>query len=389
MCVDNLEKERNMVAKEEEEVPIQYTVSPLLQYTMKEEEEQQDEEVDMKAPKIIRRSSSGKNNNEPVVGSDYDDDDTARVDSSSSSGDADKTTTKTISTLSPVGPRLCPPKGLGAIYSLDFWANNNNTMKGNRNKCNWLVGAGKSGIIALWDTTHIKQNNKIIDDDDDGEDEDGMIHPIFSWTGHSGRWISGAKFLSNSTTTTPSRLVTSSNDGTVCLWDLTKVTTTSNVPKVLYQTSKDLHRSGVFAMDILQRGESDSNASVHICTGSKDKTIAIHSVEDYMMTSSSSSSSSSNNNNRGVLWRSDYHAGKVGAVQFQGAGSSLVASASDDGYVAIHDYRGPATSSSSSSSSGGLVAEIGNAHTRPHSVVWDKFEGSGDNQYFLTGKEAK
>ena len=70
---------------------------------------------------------------------------------------------------------------------------------------------------------------------------------------------------------------------------------------------------------------SSSSGDVRIVTGSKDKTIAVSTIcrlDDR------------------PLWRSDFHSAKVGSVCFSSSlGNPLIASASDDGLVAVHDAR--------------------------------------------------
>jgi hypothetical protein len=270
-----------------------------------------------------------------------------------------------MTSLSPVGPRLQPPKGLGAIYTLQFFpfqatnnTNDNTNTNTNTNDNNtWLVGAGKAGIVALWDCRNGKEENASVD-----------VDPVLSWKAHGGRWIAEARFLPGPTTTTtcttststPSRLLTAANDGTVCLWDLTTVSIQSGVPKRLLQSGKELHTSGIFAMDVITT--TNNNNDSLICTGSKDKTVAVSSLESIGRTE--------------PMWRSTYHSGKVGAVQLRGSHSTLLASASDDGQVAIHDYR---------TNGNTVVAALPNAHERPHSVVWDPYSSSRDHNRFLTG----
>ena len=264
-----------------------------------------------------------------------------------------------ITSLSPVGPRLQPPKGLGAIYSLQFFPSFSGA---NDHKKSWLVGAGKAGIVALWDCNN--NNNNTATTVKENKDH-GMIDPILSWKAHNGRWIADAKFVPGPASCTnnnadPSRLLTAANDGKLCLWDLTTVSVHSGVPKQLFQTGKELHTSGIFAMDVHNVQEGNSTDST-VCTGSKDKTVAVSSLESIARGSE-------------PMWRSEYHTGKVGAVQLRGGcrGSTLLASASDDGYVAIHDYR-----------TNDIVAELANTHERPHSVVWDP---QSSQDVFMTGK---
>jgi hypothetical protein len=369
--------------KKEEEEKECYTVSPLLQYEM---------------TTTGHATSSETNNNNSPKDEDNNIDTTCyrtTVSSFSSSSSSNCLVVKK-------GPRFIPPKGLNAIYSLDFWKNNNIDNNNNNNDRNsnsnsssssWLVGAGKSGIIALWDTNtaaaniHNTYTSSAVVDDNNNNNNNNDIHsfvdPILYWKGHSGRWIADAKFIpgpiisttaSSSSTSNnaqpppPSRLVTAGNDGTVCLWDLSTVSISTGIPKLLNRTGKALHTSGIFCMDVTDYDRSYANNNYNdlmICTGSKDKSIAISSLE-----------SITNDATGGTpIWTSRFHTAKVGSVKLQSPISTMLASASDDGSVAIHDYRMNGNTSGGSSS---LVAKLENAHARPHSVLWDRY-----NDFFL------
>jgi len=284
------------------------------------------------------------------------------------------TISSSISTLTPTGPRLNPPSGLNAIYSLQFhppsWESNVNNQNGSSSSSSsWLAGAGKSGLIALWDCS--KHNNKnLVQDEEEGE---SYINPLISWKGHSGRWIADARFVpppsssissnSTSSSTVPSRLLTAGNDGNVCHWDLT-LTSSTGVPKLLEQSTKLLHGSGIFSMDVSI--PSSSSSSPYIVTGSKDKSITVTSLDQL---------------SNDPIWRSNYHSAKVGCVSFSSSNNNpLIASASDDGCVAIHDARLNGTKGSTSSN--GTVAVLEDAHVKPHSAVWQP----GSDCIFMTGE---
>lgn len=239
--------------------------------------------------------------------------------------------------LVPCGPRLIPPSGLNAIYSLQFYPNpwdGVNDVSSTVMSPSWLVGAGKSGIVALWDCRRQKESNS------DGLD------PVVSWKAHGGRWVADARFLplgssslnENATNHVPTSLLTAANDGTICHWDLTSNSVKTGAPKLLGQTDKSLHASGIFSMDI-----SVDNGDVLIASGSKDKTIALSAVGRF----------------GDPYWRSDFHSAKVGCVSLSADSKPLIVSASDDGYVAVHDSR-----------SESVVVKIEDAHFKPHSAVW-------------------
>lgn len=258
-----------------------------------------------------------------------------------------------IQTLVPYGPRLLPPSGLNAIYSLQYFSSACGYGSGDDHidVQAWLVGAGKSGFAALWD---IRRGSSL-------SCHDNVIEPVISWKSHSGRWIADARFLpndANSKTYSPNRLVTAGNDGTVCLWDLTNTSVKTGAPKLLVQTTKLLHSSGIFSMDVHVKNSTE----IYVSTGSKDKTIAISAL---------------NRLNCDPLWRSDFHKSKVGSVSFTSASlNPLIASASDDGSVAIHDSRTDGMTGKS-----GVVAHLEGPHFRPHTAVWKP----DSDAIFMTG----
>lgn len=251
--------------------------------------------------------------------------------------------------LVPSGPSLIPPSGLNALYSLQFyphtWENSINDDSYTKISPSWLVGAGKAGIVALWDCRKPEE-----------EDSDG-VNPVVSWKAHGGRWIADAKFIpagstsmnENETSHIPKRLLTAANDGTICHWDLTSNSIKTGAPKLLGQTDKSLHASGIFSMDVRV-----DKSGAHIASGSKDKTIVLSSVERL----------------GDAYWRSDFHSAKVGCVSLSTCGTDpLIVSASDDGYVAVHDSRSDSVS-----------IQVENSHFKPHSAIWRP----GSDSVFLT-----
>lgn len=241
-------------------------------------------------------------------------------------GDMCDTEIRHVQSLSPLQKRLIPPSRLGAIYSLQFFQDTS-----------WLVGAGKAGVIAVWDASSTSNNKP----------ENDVVDPILSWKAHGGRWIAEATFLP-SQHQQPSRLLTAANDGAVCLWDLTTVSVQEAVPRLLMRTGKELHTSGIFALDVQAHATEPLFA-----TASKDKTVKISTLGADV-----------------GWWTSHHHSAKVGDVRFRGVGSSLLASVGDDGLVVIHDFK-----------SHRIVAESSQAHSRPHSVVWHPSQ----EHVFMTG----
>ena len=240
-----------------------------------------------------------------------------------------------IATLVPTGTRLNPPSGLNAIYTLQFRPDPDHD-----GRSSWIVGGGKAGIVALWDASRPANEHDVID-------------PVVSFRGHSGRWIADARFVPAGDVSASSGakaglggLLTAGNDGTVCHWDLASTSVKTGAPRLLGQSGKGLHASGIFSMDVSLGGMSGGD--VKIVTGSKDKTLAVTSLDRM---------------DGKPVWRSDRHSAKVGCVSFPtcDGGDRLVASASDDGLVAVHDVR---------SNKKGSTIVLEGAHVKPHSAVW-------------------
>jgi len=255
-----------------------------------------------------------------------------------------------IKTLVPSGKRLVPPAGLNAIYSLQFYNEHEVTNTSpTTSPSPWLVGAGKSGLIAVWDCNN---SSRITQE----EDKISYVEPVMSWKGHGGRWIADARFLpppDSSNAHVPSRLLTAGNDGSVCHWDLSTASLTTGAPRLLHQTNKSLHASGIFSMDVKAQQED-----CLIVTGSKDKSIAVSKMSRLA-------------DNDGALWRSQFHTSKVASVSFSSSTiNPLIASASDDGLVGIHDMRIIGSDSNST------VACLEDSHVRPHSAVWKPLSDS-------------
>jgi hypothetical protein len=125
-------------------------------------------------------------------------------------------------------------------------------------------------------------------------------------------------------------------------------------------------------MDISSRFTSSSFLNdISIVTGSSDSrnnTIAV-SILDRLEDST-------------PLWRTDFHRDKVGSVNFSSGFAHgdipLIASASDDGLVAIHDARLNGLRGCNNC----VVAKLEGIHIKPHSAIWMP----GSSHIFLTGK---
>jgi hypothetical protein len=267
--------------------------------------------------------------------------------------------------------RLVPPKGLTGKYSLRFCPSQYCRSSDNDGlpSPSWLVGAGKGGIITLWNCSH--KNRKGYEN----------IDPVISWKG--GKSIADAFFLPPPPTThsggdegsstvagggVPSRLLTAGGNhcGTVCHWDLTSISVRTEAPKRLEHSG--LHKSAICSMDISSRLTSSSFLkNISIVTGSKDNTIAVSTLDRL---------------SDKPIWRTDFHRDKVGSVNFPSGFAHgeipLIASASDDGLVAIHDARLNGLRGCNNC----VVTKLEDIHVKPHSAIWMP----GSSHIFMTGK---
>ena len=121
--------------------------------------------------------------------------------------DEDGKNGQVITTLVPNGPRLNPPSGLNAIYSLQFHPH---FLRGSEEN-HWLVGAGKAGLIALWDCSK-RNHHHSLEEKEEEEEEDKYIDPVISWKGHGGRWIADARFIPPPPSSTSSSNNSSNNN---------------------------------------------------------------------------------------------------------------------------------------------------------------------------------
>uniref|UniRef100_A0A7S3QAH8 Uncharacterized protein n=1 Tax=Chaetoceros debilis TaxID=122233 RepID=A0A7S3QAH8_9STRA len=268
--------------------------------------------------------------------------------------------TDEISTLVPSGLRLSAPKANHAIYSIDIF-NGEDESTSTGSDFSWIVGAGKSGIISMWNAPP----STAADSKECPEPQE--IEPVMTWKGHGGRWIADAKFVPFGServdslptrSSCPSHLITAANDGCVCLWDVRSTSCRTGLAKCISVTGKNLHKSGIFSMDVSKGTNYDD---IYVCTGSKDKTLAVSTLN-----------SVSKGAECQAFFVSNHHTAKVGCVTMQGlSGSTLIGSASDDGSVAIHDFR-----------SKDIAHDLDGAHDKPHSVVWHP---KNENMFITAG----
>lgn len=216
-----------------------------------------------------------------------------------------------------LGPDLITGHKNSMFYSLDYSP-----------ESKLICAAGKSGMINIWNHNYSTQSQI------NNENED--IYPKLSWKAHGGRWISDVRFLQLKNNDRNNNIISAANDGSVCLWDTSKTSCQTGIPKLICNTGKSLHSSGIFSMDVF--GEL-------VCTASKDKTFRVTNLESICNKQIIQSTYISHN-----------HTSKVSCVAMRN--ENMIGS-TDDTTVQIHDIRSPDT-----------ITTINDAHSRPHSIVW-------------------
>jgi len=230
---------------------------------------------------------------------------------------------------------------LQSIYSLSF----HHQVK------SLLIAAGKGGEVSVvkFDNSSNNVNSSTsIDNDNIDEKETSNLMEcnnnkvLLSFRAHN-RWISSAKFVNPQCINNDSNgnyfesegplALTASDDSTVKLWDLSKVSSRdSKTPLLLAESNHTLHEKGIFSMDY-------HYASGRILTGSKDRTVCISRLVVASQIHSLNPSRSATHFE--VERRFEFHSKVVKAVAWQQeglGGGSIFASGGQDRCVFIKVY---------------------------------------------------
>jgi WD40 repeat protein len=191
---------------------------------------------------------------------------------------------------------------LPAIYSMEY----------HPQYYNMLLAGGKGGYVSLFRMPENQQPST---------SGDLNNHLLFSWRAHN-RWISTVKFLNYSSTNKVS-IISAADDATVKIWDMgTRVTTTSSkansITPQLLATYDSIHDKGVYSLDI-------SPDQTKLVTGSKDKTIAISTITESVISN--------------TLILNELHHSVVKTVAFHTSDNNLIASGGQDRRVSVKDLR--------------------------------------------------
>ena len=209
-------------------------------------------------------------------------------------------------------PTVLRDAALARAYSID-WV-----------ESGFIVAGGKDGQVSVWGP----DSSRSVDCASTLPEE--SINALISHRLHSG-WISDVQWTStNVSSTLPGNntiipwLLTSANDGLLCLWDLGASDSGGTMPRCIAQTG-EIHSAGIFSMH-----ESQGR----IATASKDNCVVISSL-----------SPSGQGTGFTVVQRyNDIHDGVVKCVRWnkwQSDGATVFASCGNDRVVKITDTRCP------------------------------------------------
>ncbi len=195
---------------------------------------------------------------------------------------------------------------LPAIYSMEY----------HPQYFNMLLAGGKGGYVSLFK----------MPDSQAPVSDNSSNNLLFSWRAHN-RWISTVKFLNDKSSHKVS-VISAADDATVKIWDVgTRVTTTSSkansITPQLLASYDSIHDKGVYSLDI-------SPDQTKLVTGSKDKTIAVSSITESLISN--------------TLMFNNLHHSVVKTVAFHTSDNNLIASGGQDRRVSIKDLRVSETS---------------------------------------------
>jgi len=146
-----------------------------------------------------------------------------------------------------IGSTTFVESSLKKIYSIDFAKLDNRLL---------VAAAGDKGNTAIYGVENLNGSS---------DEEEEEREPLFAFRAHK-RWIGGMQFLPQQNGECP-LLITSSDDGGVILWDISKQATSKKhgvQPKTVC-SSYDLHSAGIFSLHACGN---------HFATGSKDTTVS-------------------------------------------------------------------------------------------------------------------
>jgi WD40 repeat protein len=207
-------------------------------------------------------------------------------------------------------PTVLRDAALARAYSID-WV-----------ESGFIVAGGKDGQVSVWGT----DSSRSVDCASTLPEE--SIDALISHRLHSG-WISDVQWTSTNVSSTLVGnntiipwLLTSANDGLLCLWDLEESDSGGNMPRCIARTG-EIHSAGIFSMH-----ESQGR----IATASKDSCVVISSL-----------SPAGQGTGFTVVQRyNDIHDGVVKCVRWnrwQSDGATVFASCGNDRVAKITDTR--------------------------------------------------
>eukprot|EP00958_Prasinococcus_capsulatus_P011418 scaffold1135_cov343-Prasinococcus_capsulatus_cf.AAC.6 len=162
-----------------------------------------------------------------------------------------------------------------------------------------VAAGGHQGYMTLWNLNGIR---------DDGQNEEAELSSSLSFKGHAG-WVSQLQFKHQGGAR---RLLSTANDGKLCIWDIGKQLDGN---ALCLASNGTLHASGIFSMQ---------ERSSKILTASKDKNVVVSSIcEDRVE----------------KLWDFEHHDSVVKCARWQSNRVDVFASCGNDGQVYVVDTR--------------------------------------------------
>lgn len=146
----------------------------------------------------------------------------------------------------------------------------------------------------------------------EGDDHDD-IPPLLSWKAHRS-WISGVALLHGDAATQRQLLLTTANDASMRIWDLSKMTSKRSAEEI--SSIDGIHSGGIFSLHYNHHGSL-------IATGSKDWTVTLSQMRLSTVT---------------PIHRYESHSSVVKCVQFH-PHKPWIASVGNDRAVKVLDYR--------------------------------------------------
>ncbi|KAG9442900.1 hypothetical protein H6P81_018754 [Aristolochia fimbriata] len=206
-----------------------------------------------------------------------------------------------LSALKVVGKSLYDPS-LTKIYTMDVCY-----LKGAEANKVLVAAGGHGGYISVYGTNVEEESIEA----EDGSETEACHIPLMGWKS-STSWVSGVSFL----TENPMFLLSTSNDGRLVIWDISKQSSSSTSLPPMAGELISLHSKGIFSMDLMEDV---------VATASKDSSVSICRINE-----------AGHLINEGSI--TSHHSGAIRGVCF-GRSKDSLADCGADGRICILDRR--------------------------------------------------